>query len=147
MIKVANRQDASFIYASICDLEQATLNPKHFHEGYEQQLNNADMHYFVLEKGHQKVGFISVRILYHLHHVSNIAMIEELYITKNQRKQGYGKELLRFAALVAQRNGCAQLELSSRDKRTDAHAFYAACGLKQEHLKFSASPQQLIHKP
>lgn len=44
------------------------------------------------------------------------------------RGQGVGRELMASAEDAARRFGCDQMEVTSANRRTEAHAFYASLG-------------------
>ena len=137
MIRNADTQDTSFVYACLCNLEDCTLDRKVFEAGYIQQLADASLSMHVLEHEKQPCGYMSIRTLYHLHHCARIAVIEELYICRNARGNGWGRAMMDYAVRFAQAQGCVQLELSSSCARKGAHDFYKRVGMSCSHYKFT----------
>ncbi|MCO4745247.1 MAG: GNAT family N-acetyltransferase [Proteobacteria bacterium] len=54
--------------------------------------------------------------------------LEDLYVTPDQRGQGYGRALLAHLAAIAKDRGCARLEWAVLDWNTPAIGFYEALG-------------------
>jgi len=62
------------------------------------------------------------------------AIIENVIVAKDHRRQGVGKALLQYGKEFAQRAGCYKVALMTGSKDPAAHNFYASVG-------FSASKQ------
>lgn len=137
MIRKAMEKDLPFVYECLCDLEHAALDKEAFACGYRQQLQDASIAMFVQETNGVLQGYCSVRIVYHLHHTANIAIVEELYVCEAWRGKGIGKTLMQHAADHARQGGCIQLELSSNQRRVKAHAFYRKLSMACSHFKFT----------
>jgi GNAT superfamily N-acetyltransferase len=59
-----------------------------------------------------------------------------LVVTPEAQRHGIGRQLLRDAERRARQAGAARIELTSGSQRTDAHAFYRACGYSDGTLRF-----------
>ena len=51
-------------------------------------------------------------------------------------QMGIGRQLLKEAERRARSGGAARIELTSGSQRTEAHAFYRACGYKDSSVRF-----------
>lgn len=131
--------DDTPVYELLCELENKELNKALFLKGFAMQRKDRSMKAWVLTNDEEIIGYVSLRILYHLHHCANIAMIEELIVKKDKQRQGYGSTLFAQALAFAKQQSCIQLELSSKQSRKYAHHFYKQQGMDCDHLKFSVN--------
>ncbi len=81
-------------------------------------------------------GLIALDFMYYLPLDTVTCRITALVVTSTARGQGLGRQLLREAERRARAGGAARLELSSGSQRTDAHAFYRACGFGDGTVRF-----------
>ena len=63
-------------------------------------------------------------------------MYDQQIATAMSQGRGLGRQLLREAERRARAGGAARLELTSGSQRTDAHAFYKACGYEDGTVRF-----------
>lgn len=64
------------------------------------------------------------------------AQLEGVHVRSNQRGTGVGSAMVRWAVDEARRRGCAQVQLTSQKRRTDAHRFYLRLGFANSHEGF-----------
>jgi len=81
-------------------------------------------------------GLVALDFMYYLPLDTVTCRITALVVTSSARGQGLGRQLLREAERRARAGGAARLELTSGSQRTDAHAFYKACGFSDGTLRF-----------
>ncbi len=81
-------------------------------------------------------GLIALDFMYYLPLGTTTCRITALVVSSSARGQGMGRQLLREAERRARTGGAARLELTSGSQRTDAHAFYKACGFGDGTLRF-----------
>ena len=62
--------------------------------------------------------------------------VDDLVTDETVRSRGYGKAMLDWLKVEAQRLGCTRLQLDSGTFRKDAHAFYLREGLRIEAFHF-----------
>lgn len=60
----------------------------------------------------------------------------DLVTHKNKRRQGYGKEMLRYIQNLAIYNECERITLNSGLHRTDEHKFLKSNGFEMFHYAF-----------
>ena len=87
--------------------------------------------------GVDAVGFVSVYRDIRSIRFGPRCWVEDLVVTAARRSQGIGAALLAAADAWARAHGCTHLELASGTKRTDAHRFYRAQGMREESLLFT----------
>lgn len=62
------------------------------------------------------------------------ANIEGVRVRSDLRGQGIGKALMKEAAEVARKSGCALIQLTTNAQRTDAQRFYESLGYSPSHI-------------
>lgn len=81
-------------------------------------------------------GLVALDFMYYLPLDTTTCRITALVVTSAAQGRGLGRQLLREAERRARAGGAARLELSSGSQRTDAHAFYKACGYGDGTVRF-----------
>ncbi len=69
------------------------------------------------------------------------ALVEAVRTRTDLRSKGIGEAMMRHAAEVARKAGCAILQLTSDKSRSRAHAFYLRLGFAQSHEGFKLDLQ------
>ena len=62
------------------------------------------------------------------------ATVESVRVDEKYRRQGFGKQLMKWAINRAQEKNCVALQLTTNGERQDAHRFYENLGFKNSHL-------------
>ena len=62
--------------------------------------------------------------------------VTALVVTPTAQGLGIGRQLLKEAERRARSGGASRIELTSGSQRTEAHAFYRACGYKDSSVRF-----------
>lgn len=83
------------------------------------------------------VGLVGLHLVRVLHYARPLGYITSLVTDPAARRQGVGKLLLEGAEAWARAQGCYRLSLTSAEQRTDAHAFYPACGFPMTGRRFA----------
>jgi len=86
------------------------------------------------------LGLVSVHSFEMLHRPGRLGRITALVVASSARGRSVGTELLKAAEEHLQQSGCTILEVTSNDRRADAHAFYAARGYREKRVRFVKSP-------
>ncbi len=75
------------------------------------------------------VGVVQVMVFPHFQHTGGwCCELESVHVRSDWRSRGVGAALLAEAEVIARREGCYRMQLTSRNVRTDAHRFYEANG-------------------
>ncbi|MBB3345242.1 MULTISPECIES: GNAT family N-acetyltransferase [unclassified Luteimonas] len=90
----------------------------------------------VARSGGRVCGLVALDFMYYLPLGTTTCRITALVVTDTAKGQGLGRQLLKEAERRARFAGAARLELTSGSQRTDAHAFYRACGFSDGTLRF-----------
>ena len=82
------------------------------------------------------VGLIALDFMYYLPLGTTTCRVTALVVTPTAQGLGIGRALLKEAERRARVGGAARIELTSGAQRTEAHAFYRACGYKDSSVRF-----------
>lgn len=137
MIRPAVCADLSGIYALVCELEETSFPQEIFAWGLNTMLADASHLLLVAEAQEKIVGLLHLRMEFQLHHCGKVAEIMELIVSNAVRSQGIGAALLHAAREQAIQHSCIQFEVTSNQKRKNAHRFYQREGLEQTHVKLT----------
>ena len=84
-------------------------------------------------------GLIALDFMYYLPLGTTTCRVTALVVTATAQGLGIGRALLKEAERRARVGGAARIELTSGSQRTEAHAFYRACGYSDGTLRFVKS--------
>lgn len=114
--------------------------PAKMRAGFRRIARSRDHHLIVAEFDGKVVGTVHVLIFRHLGHGTRpSAIIENVIVTEAMRSHGIGEKMLEAARLIAVRERCYKLALTSRLYRKAAHRFYERLGWKHLHKGFALS--------
>jgi GNAT superfamily N-acetyltransferase len=91
-------------------------------------LGDPRQHLLLAEIQGRACGMVSLDLRYSLTRGADQVRITALVVSPNSGRQGIGRRLLREVEGISRRAGIAKIEVTSNPRRTDAHAFYHACG-------------------
>ncbi|GAA1676756.1 GNAT family N-acetyltransferase [Kribbella yunnanensis] len=83
---------------------------------------------YVADDRGQVVGVVAVHVGPYFERTGSWARVVALVVSEQVRGQGIGGQLMAAAEQFATDHGCLRVELSSSDRRTEAHAFYEGRG-------------------
>tara|TARA_Y100000034_G_C6589633_1_gene256089 strand:+ start:121 stop:453 length:333 start_codon:yes stop_codon:yes gene_type:complete len=89
-----------------------------------------------LQHNNKVVGRISVYFIKNDLHQQPYALLEDLYVEKEYRGQGFGKQLLTKALELAKEENCYKVIGTSRYQREKVHQFYQKFGFKDYGKEF-----------
>jgi GNAT superfamily N-acetyltransferase len=81
-------------------------------------------------------GLVALDYMYYLPLGTITCRVTALVVTPTAQGLGIGRQLLKEAERRARTGGAARIELTSGSQRTEAHAFYRACGYKDSSVRF-----------
>jgi len=99
-------------------------------------LNNPYGKVFVAAIQDNVVGYICIWVREHFHDAHRAARILALVVDTNYQRRGIGTKLIAAAEQYAQQQGCISIDLTSGNKRIDAHVFYENLGYKPDQTKY-----------
>ena len=94
-------------------------------QAWSEDPNNAA---YAAEADGKLLGVIAVHISPFFERTGTWARIVALVVSDQARNQGIGGELVAAAESFATSRGCVRMEVTSADRRVDAHAFYRSRG-------------------
>ena len=96
----------------------------------------SDTAIFVAEGERAVLGIVSIHCLPLLHTEGKLGRITSLVVAPGFRQRGVGKALVAAVEKFARQRGCARLEVTSGDQRSEAHAFYESMGFRRTSQRF-----------
>jgi GNAT superfamily N-acetyltransferase len=90
----------------------------------------------VAESDEGLAAFISLHVFACFHSPGNIGRITAFCVDENQRSKGIGGKMLAEAESYFRRNNCYRVEVTSNNRRTEAHDFYRRKGYRENSKKF-----------
>lgn len=92
---------------------------------------------YVALKSGEIVGTFALLIADNLaHQGAPLGLVENVVVRPDRRRQGIGKEMMRFAMERCRARGCYKLSLSTNLKREAAHRFYESLGFQKHGFSF-----------
>ncbi len=135
----ATIENSEDVYHLLCELEHIELDKASFEEIFRKNVINPDIHYLLAMDNQNIIGFASLHIQSLLHHVSKVAEIQEIVVSKHYQGQGVGQILFNRLKEIAIENECALLEVCCNQIREKSHEFYLKQNMKNSHYKFTLS--------
>ena len=113
-------------YASIISREQIEymLSNLQSFEAIEKQIDEGYMYYLVIDKDGKEVGYLAVL------QKENEILLSKIYLKKEHRRKGYGRQILEFVFHVAKLNKADRVVLFVNKKNSGSIEVYKKCGFK-----------------
>lgn len=137
IIRKALLSDFDAIYELINELEERTFGKPTQAAIYQENLSNKNNIYLVAVFDFKVVGFASCHVQKFLHHNGKVGEIVEMVVASAYRNLKIGEQLVAQQIKLAKESGVQLLEVTSNNRRIDAHRFYQKVGFKQTHQKFT----------
>jgi GNAT superfamily N-acetyltransferase len=90
----------------------------------------------VAVSGKKIMGFTSLHLMPLIHENGYICRITALVVDRDSRRKGVGMALVRKAETYAVKKGAVKVEITSADRRKEAHAFYLRLGYREYRKRF-----------
>ena len=87
----------------------------------------------------QVVGFAGVHKMVTVHRPQPVGRIPVLVVAEEAQGRGIGRMLVQAAEQWCRKAGCKLVEVTSNDRRTEAHAFYRHMGYERTSIRFAKS--------
>jgi GNAT superfamily N-acetyltransferase len=91
----------------------------------------------VAVEGKVVVGVIGIHKMVAIHRDAPVGRIPILVVDQGARGKGIGKMLLEAAEALFRKAGCKLVEVTSNDRRSQAHAFYRHMGYERTSIRFA----------
>jgi ribosomal protein S18 acetylase RimI-like enzyme len=99
-------------------------------------LNRESSCCLVAQANNEVVGFMSAELIPYFPTGSTISRMTSLVVSSRHRSRGVGETLVEAAATFAREHGCSGIEVTSAERRVDAHRFYQRLGFVRTGLRF-----------
>jgi len=76
-----------------------------------------------------------------LHRAGPVGRVTALVVDANHRGRGIGRALMEAAEEWAAEQGCVLMEVTSNQRRADAHEFYEGIGYERTSFRFARVPR------
>lgn len=135
LIREARLSDATALLPLLRQLGYAKLDESEIRE--KVRLYSAAPNRLLVSENETSVtSFIALHIFPLFHSPGNAGRIIAFCVDEQFRSQGIGVKMLKAAEDYFLANGCARVEVTSNNRRTDAHAFYLHQGYLGDSRKF-----------
>ena len=85
----------------------------------------------------QIVGLVGRHRMFTVHRPKPVGRIPVLVVTKDARKHSIGRMLVEAVEQWCRDEGCGLIEVTSNDRRAEAHAFYRHMGYERTSMRFA----------
>jgi len=82
------------------------------------------------------VGLVGIHKTITVHRDAPLGRITVLIVTKESQDHGVGRMLVEEAEKLLRKTGCKLVEVTSNDRRAEAHAFYRHLGYERTSIRF-----------
>jgi len=90
----------------------------------------------VAQAGNETVGLMSAELVPYFPTGSTICRITSLVVSSHHRSRGVGEKLVDAARAFAREHHCSGIEVTSAERRIDAHRFYERLGFSRTAFRF-----------
>ena len=108
-------------------------------EGVEDRLhvslNSQTSRCLVAHADDEVIGMMSMELIPYFPTGSTICRVTSLVVSSRHRGRGVGEKLI-AAAMFAREHGCSGIEVTSAERRVDAHRFYQRLGFDRTGPRF-----------
>ena len=127
--------DAPAVGALLGELGYPT-SEEEFSARLERYSRAGGAHLIVAEEGGEVIGLAAVQVMPLLHRDLPVARITSMVVRSDRRGEGVGRRLVAELETIARREGCGRIDLTSRHRRKEAHAFYRSLGFEETSRRF-----------
>lgn len=100
-------------------------------------IESAGQAVLVAELDGQVIGCLSTSVMNVLHRPAPVGRISMMVVDENHRGQGIGAQMVREAERLLAAKGCQLVEVTSNNRRTDAHRFWESNGYERTSSRFA----------
>lgn len=142
MIRIAEENDFDAIIALLRQLnpDDPIIVDGRDRNVYKQILNNPNLHIFVVDENDTILATCYLNIIPNLtRNASSYAIIENVVTDADNRKKGYGQQVVKAALDCAWKLGCYKVMLQTGSQRESTHRFYRSCGFIARKTAYNAT--------
>jgi ribosomal protein S18 acetylase RimI-like enzyme len=90
----------------------------------------------VAQSASEVIGLMSAELVPYFPTGTTICRVTSLVVSSRHRRRGVGEKLLAAAAEFAREHACSGIEVTSAERRVDAHRFYEKLGFSRTAFRF-----------
>lgn len=105
-------------------------------ERLDRSLHSQTGYCVVAQSGSEVIGLISAELVPYFPNGSTICRVTSLVVSPRHRGRGVGEKLIAAAAGFARDRQCSGIEVTSAERRVDAHRFYQKLGFSRTAFRF-----------
>jgi ribosomal protein S18 acetylase RimI-like enzyme len=128
-------------------LGQSTPSDADFRASIAMLLKDAGTEFFLAcGAGETGLGYAQCRYRYSAWISAPEAELEDIFVARQARRQGMGRQLLEFAMARATRRGCRLMGLNTNERNQGALALYRKCGFVAERPLWDGGRQLWLQR-
>jgi predicted N-acetyltransferase YhbS len=101
-----------------------------------RSLRSATSCVVVAEADGEVVGVINAELVPYFPNGSTICRVTALVVSSRHRSRSVGEKLIAHVTEFARGHGCSGMEVTSSERRVDAHRFYERLGFSKSSFRF-----------
>lgn len=90
----------------------------------------------VAHDGGEVIGLMTAELVPYFPNGSTVCRVTSLVVSAQHRRRGVGERLMAAAAEFAREHQCSGIELTSAERRVEAHRFYERLGFSRTAFRF-----------
>lgn len=134
-LRPAREADARYVAVLMTELGYPSTEAEAKHR-IDQSLNSETSQCLVAETAGEVIGLISSELVPYFPTGTTICRVTSLVVSSQHRRGGVGEKLLAAAAEFATGHRCSGIEVTSAERRADAHRFYQKLGFSRTAFRF-----------
>src|SRR5689334_7218675 len=134
MVRAARADDAPALAALLSELGYPA-SPAIIAQRLETMLTAGEV-VLLATRDNDALGVVTIHVTPVLHRPTAVGRITALVVTRRARGQGVVRAPVDVAERLLAQRGCALVEVTSNQRRADAHAFYMRLGYEVTSLRF-----------
>jgi GNAT superfamily N-acetyltransferase len=103
----------------------------------EDRLRLMEEAVLVAESDGEVIGGLSTSVMHVLHRPAPVGRISMMVVDETHRGRGIGAQMVREAERLLAAKGCRLVEVTSNNRRTDAHRFWESNGYEKTSSRFA----------
>ena len=103
----------------------------------EDRLRLMEEAVLVAESDGEVIGCLSTSVMHVLHRPAPVGRISMMVVDETHRGRGIGAQMVREAERLLAAKGCRLVEVTSNNRRADAHRFWESNGYEKTSSRFA----------
>lgn len=123
------------------NLQRRSPSEAEFRTSIGRLLGDTNGMFGVACRGGKAVGYVFLRRQFSAWASGDEAVLEDLYVSPDDRGQGAGKRLVEYALAGARRFGCVSVSLDTNEKNEYSNRLYRSLGFACERSRWAGGRQ------